>query len=195
MKLNYLRNKEEINEGIFHLTEIFSEEYPYYTTWISKKQKEIDTFEKEVIRIEVDNAIVGYAMIHNCSEKHSKINGIYIFEEYEGNGYASQFLNLLVEESKEKGKRYLMVQTRLNNNAVVKLFNKTNFDILGTNYDAIEEKDNWVAVNDLQRISNREEMINLAAYEYPRFQFLQQDEINAIICENKSKSLVLRRKK
>lgn len=195
MRLNYLRKKDEINEGIYHFTEIFSEEYPYYTTWISKKQKEFDTFEKEVIAIENNDKIVGYSMVHNCSEKHSKINGIYIFEEFEGNGYASQFLNKLVEESKEKGRKYLLIQARLNNNAVVKLFNKTNFIILGTNYHSIEEKDNWVAINDLQGISNGEEMANLVTYEYPGFQSLQKEEIDTIISENKNKSLVLRRKK
>lgn len=195
MKLKYLREDNEIKLGINQLTEIFKDEYPYYTTWISKNENEFKSYEKEVIALYEDGVVVGYAMIHNCNEQYMKINGIYIFEEYEGNGYASQFLNLLFNDCKEKGLMYMLIQTRLNNNAVVRLFNKTGFVIVGSNFHQIEDKDNWVAINDIFGNENSDEIVKILNNEYPGFQILNQNQIEDIINSNNDNPLVLRRKK
>lgn len=192
MKLKFLKKGSEINEGIYYLTEIFEKECTYYTTWIEKKINEIKNFEKEVIALYVDENLIGYSMIHNCTEEYIKINAMYIFEEYKGNGYATEFLNLLVDDCKIKGYKYVLVQTRLNNNAVVRLFDKTGFNIRGTNFHQIECKDNWVAINDINNAGRTEKIIEILESEYPGFEKLNKLEIDEIIDSNKNNALILR---
>ena len=177
MELKHLRNKEEIQEGINALTSIFIDEYPYYSEWIKKKAEEIDTFEKEVLALIEKNIIVGYAMIHNCTPDYFKINGIYVFPEFERNGYASKAITQMIEEQSLTGKQYALIQTRLHNNAVVHMFDKIGFDILGHNFHEIEQKDNWVAMFDINKSHDLDSMKSIAYKEYPGFEPMSIEEI------------------
>lgn len=186
MELEHLRNPEEIKEGLVALIDVFIDEYPYYYEWINKSKKQIESYEKEIIAIKADNEIVGYAMIHNSDDKYFKINGIYIFPKHEGKRYATKSILNILKEGELKGKDYALIQTRTHNKKVIHLFKKIGFNILGNNYHAIEKKDNVVAVYDIQRKENMNEMIETARKEYPGFEHIEEEKIDSFI-ENSSK--------
>ncbi len=177
MELKHLKDKGDIQEGINALTAIFIDEYPYYSEWIKKKEEEFNIFEKEILALIDKNIIVGYAMIHNCTPNYFKINGIYVFPEFEGNGYASNAIMQMIEEQALFGKQYALIQTRLHNNAVVHMFDKIGFDILGHNFHQIEQKDNWVAMFDINQKCDYDDMIGIAYKEYPGFEPRSIEEI------------------
>lgn len=132
---------------------------------------------KKVLALIEKNIIVGYAMIHNCTPDYFKINGIYVFPEFEGNGYASKAITQMIEEQSLTGKQYALIQTRLHNNAVVHMFDKIGFDILGHNFHEIEQKDNWVAMFDINKSLDLDSMISIAYKEYPGFEPMSIGEI------------------
>ena len=49
------------------------------------------------------------------------------------------------------------------------MFDTLHFDVIGQNYHKIEKQLNWVAVYDLNKKRNFDEMCDLAAQLYPGF--------------------------
>ena len=58
---------------------------------------------------------------------------------------------------------------RIHNKIVVHMFDTLDFDVIGQNYHKIEKQPNWVAVYDLKKKRNFDEMYALAAQLYPGF--------------------------
>ena len=131
---------EEFESGVLALTEIFIDEYPYYETWIRKNLSQFKNGEKQIQQIKSNDELLGYLMIHFCQKNIVKINGIYVFENNKGKGIATNAIERLTEILKQNGVDLIFVQTRLDNNAVVHLFDKTGYNLIGTNYHEIEEK-------------------------------------------------------
>lgn len=132
-------------------------------------------------------------MIHFCKENIVKINGIYIFENNKGKGIATKAIEKLTEILSENGVDLIFVQTRLDNNAVVHLFDKTGYDLIGTNYHKIEEKNNWVACNNVSKKMNSSQ--DIASEIYDGFSALNSEQIDALRVEHKDANLVLKRVK
>lgn len=194
MKLLRLKSDEEIMKGIDALTSIFIEEYPYYSKWISKNQSQFKSGEKTIFSVHQENELVGYLMVHYCSENIAKLNGIYIFEEYKGKGYATRAVDKLVNLLQKCNLDLLYVQTRLNNNAVVHLLDKVGFELIGTNYHEVEEKDNWVAcctLNNKQKNNIKKE----ASIIYDGYKPLTEDEVKDLREKHKDGNLVLKLRK
>lgn len=193
VEIKRLNNVEDLNKGIIALTEIFIEEYPYYSKWIDKNIDQFKTGEKQILSILHKKEIIGYIMIHFCTKNIVKINGIYIFENYKGKGFATKAINKVSNYLKEINVQMIFIQTRLNNNAVVRLFDKCNYKLIGTNYHAIEKKDNWVACNSSE--FKKIEMQKTAKILYDGFHSLSQEEIQTLKNEHKNGNLVLTKKK
>ena len=165
VNLKSVTTKEEFEKGVEALTSIFIEEYPYYSTWISNHIEQFVNGEKQILSVEKDNKIVGYFMIHFSTNKIVKINGIYIFEEYKGQGIASMATLELINILKQNSIDLVYVQTRLDNNAVVRLFDKTGFKLIGTNYHDVEQKNNWVACNKINPLITNEQEVASKIYD------------------------------
>lgn len=193
INLKRLKTKEELEKGIESLTSIFIEEYPYYSTWISKCMEQFVSGEKQILSVEKDDKTVGYLMLHFSTSKIVKINGIYIFEEFKGQGIASQAILKLVKILTQSSVDLIYVQTRLDNNAVVHLFDKTNFELIGTNFHEIEQKNNWVACNKINPLITQEQEI--ATNIYDGFTALNKGEILSLRKEHKNGNLILRKTK
>lgn len=187
------KNKEEFEIGVQALTEIFIDEYPYYATWISKNKEQFEKGEKQILTIYDNSNVVGYIMIHFCTNEYVKINGIYIFENYKGKGLATEALNNLVTFLNQQQVNLIFVQTRLDNNAVVHLFDKTKFNLIGTNYHSIEQRDNWVACKNIGDIGLNEQII--ASQLYEGFCPLTTNEIAELRDKHKNGNLVLKKSK
>lgn len=194
MKLMRLHEKEELQKGIDALTEIFIGEYPYYSTWINKNRHQFESGEKTIFSAEENDEIVGYMMVHFCCDKVAKLNGIYVFEEYKGKGYASEAINQLTKLLGQSDMDLLYVQTRLDNNTVVHLFDKTGFDLIGTNYHEVEEKDNWVACYSLSNNKNIDKQA-IATEIYDGYKSLNSEEIKQLRENHKDGNLILTLKK
>ncbi len=132
-------------------------------------------------------------MIHFSSKNIVKLNGIYIFEENKGKGIATQALINLCALLKQVNVDLIFVQTRLDNNAVVHLFDKTGFKLIGTNYHNVEQKDNWVACCNLNKIITDER--NIAAQIYDGFIALDGERISDLKEQHKSGNLILQKVK
>ncbi len=193
VNLKKVKTKEEFEKGVESLTSIFIEEYPYYSIWISNHMDQFIRGEKQILSIEKDNKIVGYFMIHFTTSKIVKINGIYIFEEFKGQGIASKSILELINILKQNSVDLIYVQTRLDNNAVVHLFDKTNFELIGTNFHEIEQKNNWVACNKINSLITNEQEI--ASEIYDGFSPLNHTEIHFLKEEHKDGNLILRKTK
>ncbi len=48
LEIRRLNTVDEFNKGITALTEIFIEEYPYYSKWIEKNLEQFRTGEKQI---------------------------------------------------------------------------------------------------------------------------------------------------
>ena len=193
IKLNRTSTQEEFDKGVEALTSIFIEEYPYYSTWISNHMDQFIRGEKQILSVEKDNEIVGYFMIHFSTNKIVKINGIYIFEEFKGQGIASKAILELINILKQNSIDLVYVQTRLDNNAVVHLFDKTNFKLIGTNFHEVEQKNNWVACNKINSLITNEQEIASAIYD--GFSPLSQTDVLSLREEHKDANLILRKTK
>lgn len=193
MILNRLKAKKELNQGIEALTAIFIEEYPFYSTWIQKNMSQFESGEKIIFRIEDEQKVIGYIMVHLCSDKIAKINGLYVFEEFKGMGYASESIKELTKILILSNVDTVYVQTRLDNNAVVHLFDKNNYELVGNNYHEVEKKDNWVACYSIQK--NRQEKQRIASEIYDGFTPLSIEEVDKLRNEHKSADLVLKLKR
>ena len=193
VNLKRITTKEEFEKGVESLTSIFIEEYPYYSTWISNHMDQFIRGEKQILSVEKDNEIVGYFMIHFSTNKIVKINGIYIFEEFKGQGIASKAILELINILKQNSIDLVYVQTRLDNNAVVHLFDKTNFKLIGTNFHEVEQKNNWVACNIINSLITNEQEIASAIYD--GFSPLSQTDVLSLREEHKDANLILRKTK
>ena len=193
VNLKRVTTKEEFEKGVESLTSIFIEEYPYYSTWISNHMDQFIRGEKQILSVEKDNEIVGYFMIHFSTNKIVKINGIYIFEEFKGQGIASKAILELINILKQNSIDLVYVQTRLDNNAVVHLFDKTNFKLIGTNFHEVEKKNNWVACNIINSLITNEQEIASAIYY--GFSPLSQTDVLSLREEHKDANLILRKTK
>ena len=132
-------------------------------------------------------------MIHFYTNKIVKINGIYIFEEFKGQGIASKAILELINILNRNSIDLIYVQTRLDNNAVVHLFDKTNFKLIGTNFHEIEQKNNWVACNKINSLIKNEQEI--AAEIYDGFSPLSQTDVLSLREEHIDANLILRKTK
>ena len=132
-------------------------------------------------------------MIHFSSMNIVKINGIYIFEENKGKGIATQALTNLCELLKQVNVDLIYVQTRLDNNAVVHLFDKTGFKLIGTNYHNVEQRNNWVACCNLNDVIIDEQ--NIAGQIYDGFTALDGEGVLNLRVQHKTGNLVLRKVK
>ena len=193
VNLKRVTTKEEFEKGVEFLTSIFIEEYPYYSTWISNHMDQFIRGEKQILSVEKDNEIVGYFMIHFSTNKIVKINGIYIFEEFKGQGIASKAILELINILKQNSIDLVYVQTRLDNNAVVHLFDKTNFKLIGTNFHEVEQKNNWVDCNIINSLITNEQEI--ASANYDDFSPLSQTDVLSLREEHKDANLILRKTK
>lgn len=193
VNLKRVTTKEEFEKGVESLTSIFIEEYPYYSTWISNHMDQFIRGEKQILSVEKDNEIVGYFMIHFSTNKIVKINGIYIFEEFKGQGIASKAILELINILKQNSIDLVYVQTRLDNNAVVHLFDKTNFKLIGTNFHEVEQKNNWVDCNIINSLITNEQEIASAIYD--GFSPLSQTDVLSLREEHKDANLILRKTK
>lgn len=193
VNLKRVTTKEEFEKGVESLTSIFIEEYPYYSTWISNHMDQFIRGEKQILSVEKDNEIVGYFMIHFSTNKIVKINGIYIFEEFKGQAIASKAILELINILKQNSIDLVYVQTRLDNNAVVHLFDKTNFKLIGTNFHEVEQKNNWVACNKINSLITNEQEIASAIYD--GFSPLSQTDVLSLREEHKDANLILRKTK
>ena len=193
VNLKRVTTKEEFEKGVESLTSIFIEEYPYYSTWISNHMDQFIRGEKQILSVEKDNETVGYFMIHFSTNKIVKINGIYIFEEFKGQGIASKAILELINILKQNSIDLVYVQTRLDNNAVVHLFDKTNFKLIGTNFHEVEQKNNWVACNIINSLITNEQEIASAIYD--GFSPLSQTDVLSLREEHKDANLILKKTK
>lgn len=75
----------------------------------------------------------------------------------------------VLEGLRKQNYDYAFIQTRTHNKIVVHMFDTLHFDVIGQNYHKIEKQLNWVAVYDLNKKRNFDEMCDLAAQLYPGF--------------------------
>lgn len=189
--LKKIMSKEEFKESVEALTSIFIEEYPYYSTRILNHMDEFISGKKQILSIKNNDELAGYIMIHFITNKIVKINGIYIFEEFKGQGVASNAILKLIDILKQSAIDLVYVQTRLDNNAVVHIFDKTNFKLIGTNFHKIEQKNNWVACNKINSLlSNEQEMASII---YDGFSPLNENDVISLREEHKNANLILKK--
>lgn len=192
-EIRRLNTIDEFNRGVAALTKIFIEEYPYYPKWIDENLEQFRIGEKQILSILNEKDIIGYIMLHFCTENIVKINGIYIFEDYKGKGFATKAISYISNYLKAINVQMIFIQTRLDNNAIVHLFDKCNYKLIGTNYHAIEKKGNWVACNSLE--SKEMDMQKVAQELYDGFCPLSHEEIQSLRNEHKDGNLILTKKK
>jgi ribosomal protein S18 acetylase RimI-like enzyme len=169
VKIIQLKECEKIQEGLRSLTEEFIKEYPYYSTWVQKNNATFKDRTRVVYELNDNESTVGYMMIHFSTNKCAKINGIYVFPEYQKRGYVRDALLQVLKELKELNYDYAYIQTRIHNKIVVHMFETLHFDVIGKNYHNIEQQSNWVAVYDLKQNRNFDEMFDLAEQLYSGF--------------------------
>lgn len=192
-EIRRLNTIDEFNRGVAALTKIFIEEYPYYPKWIDENLEQFRIGEKQILSILNEKDIIGYIMLHFCTENIVKINGIYIFEDYKGKGFTTKAISYISNYLKAINVQMIFIQTRLDNNAIVHLFDKCNYKLIGTNYHAIEKKGNWVACNSLE--SKEMDMQKVAQELYDGFCPLSHEEIQSLRNEHKDGNLILTKKK
>lgn len=169
MKIIPLVNNDKIQESLRSLTEEFIGEYPSYADWIQKNKQTFEDRTRIVYAMTENNKIVGYMMVHHSTDRCAKINGIYVFPEYQKKGYAKQSILQIIKELKNQNYDYVFIQTRLHNKIVVHMFEILHFNVIGKNYHNVEKQDNWLAVFDIKEKRNFSEMYELAKSLYPGF--------------------------
>ncbi|MDY5058379.1 MAG: GNAT family N-acetyltransferase [Bacilli bacterium] len=192
IKLNRISTQEEFDKGVEALTSIFIEEYPYYSTWISNHLEQFKSGEKQILSINNENELLGYLMLHFCTDKIVKINGIYVFENNKGKGIATMAISELTKLLQKMNVQLIFVQTRLDNNAVVHLFDKTGYNLIGKNFHPVELKDNWVACNNVSSLELDEQKVALEIYD--GFTPLSEQEVQELRNKHKDGNLVLKKK-
>ena len=151
MKILQLKESERIKESLRSLTEEFIKEYPYYSTWIEKNKATFKDGTRVVYEPKDNEKTVGYMMVHFSTQKCVKVNGIYVFPDFQKRGYAKKALLQVLEGLRKQNYDYAFIQTRTHNKIVVHMFDTLHFDVIGQNYHKIEKQLNWVAVYDLNK--------------------------------------------
>ena len=192
IKLKRTSTQEEFDKGVEALTSIFIEEYPYYSTWINNHLEQFKSGEKQILSINNENELLGYLMLHFCTDKIVKINGIYVFENNKGKGIATMAISELTKLLQKMNVQLIFVQTRLDNNAVVHLFDKTGYNLIGKNFHPVELKDNWVACNNVSSLELDEQKVALEIYD--GFTPLSEQEVQELRNKHKDGNLVLKKK-
>ena len=131
-------------------------------------------------------------MLHFCTDKIVKINGIYVFENNKGKGIATMAISELTKLLQKMNVQLIFVQTRLDNNAVVHLFDKTGYNLIGKNFHPVELKDNWVACNNVLSLELDEQKVALEIYD--GFTPLSEQEVQELRNKHKDGNLVLKKK-
>lgn len=189
INLKRTSTQEEFNNAVKALTSIFIEEYPYYSTWINNHLQQFKSGKKQILSINEKNKLLGYLMIHFCTDKIVKVNSIYIFKNHKGKGIATLAMIELTKLLQEMKVQLIFIQTRLDNNAVVHLSEKTGYNLIGKNFHPVERKDNWVACNNISSLNIDEQKIALKIYS--GFIPLSKQEIQELRCKHKNGNLVL----
>lgn len=182
---------EDFQNAVDELISIFIDEYPYYSRWINSHMNQFESGERQILSIKENGALLGYIMIHFLSKEIVKFNGLYIFEQYKGKGFATLTLSQLTKKMTEESVKYIYAQTRLDNNAVVHIFEKTGFELIGTNYHDVELKNNWVVCYSMNQSSRNKQIV--AKNVYDSFVPLTIEEIQKLREEYKNGNLVLKR--
>lgn len=159
----------DIAVGIEQLEAAFIAEYPYYSTWVENIKCEFATGKRTLYKLQSDEHCVGYILIHFCAHKSAKLNGLLIFEKFRGNGYANKALDQLLKQLTTTHIEYIFAQCRIENNAMIHLFHKFDFNIIGTNYHTIEKAYNWLGAYNLKGNGNLERMVSIADSIYANF--------------------------
>lgn len=151
------------------LKEEFITTYPYYGIWIEKIKDGFSLGIRELYEIQYNEHLVGYILIHYCSNSCVKINGLLIFKEFRGNGYGSKSLSQLIKQLKNNDISYAYIQCRIDNKVMNHLFHKLGFDLIGTNFHPVEKEFNWLGAYDVKQSKNIEKMTMLANDIYDNF--------------------------
>lgn len=151
------------------LKEEFIVTYPYYGVWVENIKDGFTVGVRELYEIKHNDCLIGYILIHHCSNFTLKINGLLIFKEYRRNGYGSKAVIQLIEQLKNEDTRYIYIQCRIENKVMVRLLHKLGFDLIGTHFHAIEKEYNWLGVYDIKQLNNTGEMIAIANDIYDNF--------------------------
>ena len=101
-------------------------------------------------------------------------------------------INELTKLLQKMNVQLIFVQTRLDNNAVVHLFDKTGYNLIGKNFHSVELKDNWVACNNVSSLDIDEQKIALELYD--GFTPLSEQEVQELRYKHKDGNLVLKKK-
>ena len=88
------------------------------------------------------------------------------FEKLETTNNSTKIIEI---QEEKQNYDYEFIQTRTHNKIVVHMFDTLHFDVIGQNYHKIEKQPNWVAVYDLKKKRNFDEMYALAAQLYSGF--------------------------
>ena len=182
---------EDFQNAMNELISIFIDEYPYYSRWINSHMQQFESGERQILSIKENDALLGYIMLHFLSEEIIKFNGLYIFERYKGKGFATLALSQLAKKLTGESIKYIYAQTRLDNNAVVHIFEKSGFELIGTNYHDVELKNNWVVCYSADQSSLNKQII--AKNVYDSFVPLTIEEIQKLKEEHKNGNLVLKK--
>jgi hypothetical protein len=169
MEIVLLKDKSELEEGLRSLIDEFKGEYSYYEGWVRNNTNTFRDGSRVVYALKDDNHVAGYMMVHYSDLKVAKINGIYVFPEYQKRGIANDAIKQILHLLKEKSYEYVFIQTRIHNKIVVHMFDSLKFDVIGTNFHKIEKANNWLSVYDLNQKRNLKEMKRLAGEYYPGF--------------------------
>lgn len=95
------------------------------------------TNDKDAILLvaDVDNKIVGYiyGYVHSDNkikiELESYIESLFVEEEYRNQGIGQELLNRFIEESKDRGVKYIFIENKVGNETAQFLYKKLNFNI------------------------------------------------------------------
>ena len=170
MEIVLLKTQAEIEEGLRSLTQEFIVEHSYYDKWIAKHRESFLVGRRVIYSLCDKSKVVGYMMLHFFANNGCvKINGIYVFPDFQKRGFGTQAFVQILEELKNRECKYAYLQTRLYNQKVLSMCKKLNFNIIGKNYHSIEEQDNWVIGYDLKGTKNYAEMIKFEKELYSDF--------------------------
>lgn len=170
MKIFPVHDVTRLGNALECLINEFEGKHTYYVEWIHSMESTFADGTRVVYELNDDGKCVGYMMVHFCSDKSLKINGIHVLPDCQRKGYAKEAFLQLFEEGKKAGYEYVYIQTRLYNKIVLHMFESMNFDVIGKKYHEIEDMYNWVAVYDLLGKNNMEEKLSIAKRIYKGFQ-------------------------
>lgn len=98
-------------------------------------KKRINDKDTIILVVDVDNKIVGYiyGYVHSDNkikiELESYIESLFVEEEYRKQGIGQELLNRFIEESKNRGVKYIFIENKVGNETAQFLYKKLNFNI------------------------------------------------------------------